>query len=97
MTAAQPINPPDLPAAVCPECGAAFWKTRADRKFCGDRCKRDHHRRREARGTELYDFAMAWRGKRLAGGFTELCRLLDGWLAEDRERKRRVKAASKGK
>lgn len=97
MTARMPATPPDLPAATCPECGEPFWKTRADKIFCGDRCKRDWHRRREARGAELYDAAYAWRSKRRPGGFTEFCRIVDAWIAEDRERNRRMKAARRGR
>ena len=56
---------------------------------------RDWRRRRETRGAELYDAAYAWRSKRAKGGFTEFCRIVDAWIADDRERTRRMKRARK--
>lgn len=96
MTARLASAPPDLPRAVCPECGEGFWKTRSDKIFCCDRCKRAWNRRREQRGAELYDAAYKWRSERQPGGFTEFCRIVDGWISEDRERTRRMKKARKG-
>lgn len=31
---------------------------------------------------------MEWRGKRLKGGFTRLCQIIDEWLRDERERRR---------
>lgn len=99
MTNAIDMN--DLPAgappvAHCRECGEAFWKTRADKEFCNDKCKRKWHRRRERRALELYDDAVQWRRKREKGGFTRFCQLIDRYIADDRERQAELKAKRGG-
>lgn len=78
-----------LPLRYCQECGAPFFPARQDQVFCGSACRREHHHRREARALPLYDFVMAWRAKRGRGGFAEMCQIVDGFRAEDRERKAR--------
>ncbi|MBF0305167.1 MAG: hypothetical protein HQL41_05915 [Alphaproteobacteria bacterium] len=70
----------------CRECGAPFWLMKTDQAFCRNACRQAFHKRRYERGAQLYDFAMEWRGKRLRGGFTRLCRIIDDWLRENRER-----------
>lgn len=70
----------------CRECGAPFYPGRTGQEFCKPGCRTRHHRRRYDRGAQLYDFAMEWRGKRLKGGFTRLCQMIDGWLADERQR-----------
>jgi predicted nucleic acid-binding Zn ribbon protein len=81
-----PKEPRKPPLAHCRECGAPFYLLKADQAFCGVKCRQTFHKRRYERGAQLYDFAMEWRGKRLKGGFTQLCRIIDDWLREDRER-----------
>lgn len=76
-----------LPLRYCQECGHPYYPARQDQTFCAAACRREHHRRREARSAQLYDFAMAWRAKRGRGGFAEMCQIIDGFRAEDRARK----------
>lgn len=86
-TIAPPIKPRGIkpPAeSFCDECGHPFYPAREHQRFCGQRCRRAHHRTREERGARLYDAGMTWRKTRQRGGFTEFCRMIDGWLADDR-------------
>lgn len=68
----------------CSDCGQPFWPRREDQEFCRTACRQAHHGRRKQRGLELYDLAMAFRRERRKGGFTEVCRLLDDWIRQDR-------------
>ena len=76
----------------CQECGQPFYPQRRDQSFCRPVCRQTLHRRRYERGAALYDFAMDWRGKRLRGGFTALCKMLDDWLHDERQRRAQHKA-----
>ncbi len=89
-----PRNQPQL--QHCRECGHPFYAARKDQEFCRPKCRQDWHKRRYERGAALYDFAMEWRGKRLKGGFTRLCQMIDEWLRDERERKACNKAMHKG-
>lgn len=91
----QPRNAP--PLRHCRECGHPFYARRDDQEFCRPTCRQNWHRRRYDRGAALYDFAMEWRGKRLKGGFTKLCQMVDEWLREERERRQAHKALREGK
>jgi predicted nucleic acid-binding Zn ribbon protein len=99
QSAAAPLVPkgiPPRPVDFCKECGNPYYPRREDQEFCGGTCRSKFHKRRQQRGTELYDFAMDWRGKRRKGGFTALCQMLDDWLRDNRVRKdahRRIREA----
>jgi len=89
MTTERILTRGDAPRErrYCKECGNPFWPSRHGQDFCPkSTCRSTFHQRRASRGTQLYDLAMEWRGKRRKGLFTELCRILDDWLYEDRER-----------
>ena len=75
----------------CKECGHPFYPARHDQDYCRPKCRQAWHKRRYERGAQLYDFAMAWRGKRLKGGFTRLCQMLDEWLRDERDRRKACK------
>lgn len=87
------ITPSGTPAPLryCQECGHPFYPSRQDQVFHKPACRHAHHRRREQRGSQLYDDAMDWRRTRRKGGFTDLTRQLDDWIREDREREARNK------
>jgi len=90
-TDAAPIRPkgiPPRPVSFCRECGHPYWPRRDDQEYCSSTCRSKYHKRRYERGAQLYDFAMEWRGKRLKGGFTRLCQIIDEWLRDERERRR---------
>jgi len=89
-TTEKPIIARGAPLGVrfCRECGLPFHPTRVDQDFCATKCRQTLHHRRSMRGVALYDFAMEWRGKRLKGGFTELCRIIDEWLRDERDRRK---------
>ncbi len=79
---------------TCPECGVKF-KGPFDAQFCSVKHKQAYHNRNAKRGVVAMPLMMGWRGGRAGGGskskpeatwaFSELCRLLDIWNAEDRE------------
>lgn len=74
---------------VCPECNQPFETQNRKRSFCSDAHKLAFHNRCGARGKVLIPLAMAWRTKRGSGdtakkALAELCRVLDGFAAEDR-------------
>lgn len=77
-----------MPLRYCKECGRPFYPTRRDQDYCTSKCRQTLHKRRYERGAKLYDFAMEWRGKRVRGGFTELCRIIDDWLRDERDRRK---------
>jgi len=86
----DPIKPKGIPprgVCFCRECGHPYYAKREDQEYCSTKCRQNFHRRRYDRGAELYDFAMNWRGKRLKGGFTILCQILDEWLRQEKTRK----------
>lgn len=70
----------------CTECGHPFHPARHDQHFCRPACRKDHHHRRAARGVLALDACLAWRKTRRKGGMTDVCQLVDSWLAEDRAR-----------
>jgi hypothetical protein len=48
----------------CRECGASLAGRHHRTKFCDSGCKEAFNSRRWSRGTEIYDFVMAWRYER---------------------------------
>ena len=84
----------DLPLRVCDECGRTFRAWRADMRFCPGRraCRRRWWNRNEQRATAAYQLLIAWRSSRGAakGALTEIARMVDGWIAEDRAAGRRT-------
>jgi hypothetical protein len=69
----------------CRECGHPFHPARHEQVFCpGSKCRMAFNARRAKRAIALYDFAMNWRSKRLKGGFTQFCQMIDEWLRADR-------------
>lgn len=74
----------------CCECSATFETNRSDREFCSSNCKAAWNNRRMTRGARLYDLAMDFRGRRKKGGFTEVCRMIDSFLEEDRDANRKT-------
>jgi len=87
----KPKGTPPRTIGYCRECGHPFHPGRHDQEYCGNTCRKTFHKRRYERGAQLYDFAMEWRGKRLKGGFTQLCQIIDDWLREERERRNQHK------
>ena len=83
---------PPRPVDFCSECGHPYYPRLEAQEFCGTPCRNKFHKRRQKRGTELYDFAMRWRGKRLKGGFTALCQMVDDWLRDDKARRQEHRA-----
>jgi hypothetical protein len=73
----------DRGAVVVQKC--AVCGRRCKRTFCSAEHATAYHNLRAVRGRALYDQAMRWRRYRSPGGFSAICRLLDAWLAEDRE------------
>lgn len=78
---------------TCAECNQPFQALNRKRLFCCPEHKLAFHNRCATRGKVLIPLAMAWRTKREGGGtakkaFAEMCRVLDGYAAEDREAKR---------
>lgn len=90
---------PDKPVAPssrnrCPECNQVFKKVHPRQLFCCSEHKRAFHNRATVRGATLVPMAMACRmtrdGSRGAKGTGKAARrehrrLLDKWIAEDRE------------
>ena len=80
---------------VCQECAVLFNKTRKDKIFCSNLCRKNWHCRAAARGAQIYAAAMDWRLSRGKRKFGDVTALLDTWIPEDRERKRRYEDAKK--
>lgn len=72
----------------CPECGTAFQPRQKTQRFCMSIHKQSWNNRRIERGLVLYKLAVLWRRTRVKGSLAELTRTVDGFLREDRERKR---------
>jgi hypothetical protein len=86
------VTPPPPQLRYCKECGEGFYPRRDDQDFHNRTCRQKWHARRQKRGMELIDFALEWRGKRLKGGFTKFCQMVDEWLREDRAHAKANKA-----
>jgi hypothetical protein len=86
--AIKPKGTPPRGVCFCRECGHPFYPRREDQEYCAYTCRTRYHKRRYERGAQLYDFAMEWRGKRLKGGFTQLCQIVDEWLRDQRDRRK---------
>lgn len=99
MTAQAKRKPAPPPAGrrptvrVCAECHASYWDFDGRKRFCQAKCRQAWHHRDQARGKDLLEAGMALRRKREKGAFSELTRLLDGWIAEDRKKERRNRDA----
>jgi hypothetical protein len=68
----------------CHECSASFLTYRRDALHCSRKCKTDGANREAARGKQLYRLAYGWRSKS-GGSFSDLSRLVDLFMREDRE------------
>jgi hypothetical protein len=92
-------RPPATFKRTCPECGEKFAAGRIDRLFCSDEHKASFHNRSSKIGRSLTPLAMAWRAGRNAKGqtplaralrasaaraFSDMCRVLDVAVTEDR-------------
>lgn len=78
---------------VCPECASVYHKTRRDRVFCSNECRKAHHARNAAYGAQLFALCMDWRlsrGKKKLGDVTAL---IDSWLPAYRDRDRKYQEA----
>ncbi len=91
---------------TCPECSARFETHVHDRLFCTDAHKSAFHNRSSKIGRSLTPLAMAWRAGRNAKGqtaqaralrasaaraFSDMCRVLDVAVTDDRENGRTPK------
>lgn len=79
-----------MPTKSCLECGRPFERSRLDREFCAAPCRIAWNNRRLLRGSLVYDLAMHWRRTRARSALTDLCFVLDGFLADDKTSPRRA-------
>lgn len=74
---------------TCNNCAIRFYPRRVDQRFCTGSCHRRYNTRQAGRGRVLVEHAMLWRlSPRDKSGryLTEMSRLIDKWLEEDRKR-----------
>lgn len=72
---------------ACLECATKFKPVRIEQRYCGLRCRKAFHRRREQRGAEMYDLVMAWRHDRKNTGpdaLAYLCGMATTFKEEDK-------------
>lgn len=69
----------------CLECGKQFSPRQSTALFCGDRCRKDFHHRRRARGAEMFDILMhgLHGGGKLDDALGQCKRLADAYRAAD--------------
>lgn len=72
----------------CEWCGAVFKRYNMTNLFCSDNCRKYDYAKRARRGAELVHYAMEWRKHRTKGALTDMVRLLDYWISEDRKKGR---------
>lgn len=75
---------------VCLECNAPFWPRRADATYCCNECKTKGYNLEVSRARSVYRILYHWRNGSLSGAFTEISRMVDGWIREDREAGRKA-------
>jgi len=78
-----------LPQETCNNCAVLFYPIRVDQRFCKPKCHRQYNTRQSARGRVLVEHAMLWRltpRDRSGCYLTEMSRLIDKWLEQDRKR-----------
>lgn len=91
----EPCTRVDGGQPVCADCGAAGIRVaQAGSSFCSDTCRHRFHNRRKKHGSVICDAAKRWRRDRTPGALSELTRIVDNCLHEDREagRRRTIKA-----
>lgn len=71
---------------TCDNCMALYYPKAVDQRFCQARCLRRYNARQSGRGRILVEHAMLWRLSRKGFYLTEISRLIDKWLEEDRKR-----------
>lgn len=69
---------------ICLNCGGSKTGRRSLARFCSDPCRSEWHNRDKKRGDMIIGQAILWRRYRRKGDFTLLCRMLDGFIAEDK-------------
>lgn len=71
---------------ACNNCAVLFYPIRVDQRFCRPLCHRRYNTRQSARGRVLVEHAMLWRLSRKGLYLTEMSRLIDKWLEQDKKR-----------
>lgn len=93
----------ERPHRICPQCGSDYVAHHGRQNFCTTICKTTFHDTNAKRGKVAMAFVQTWRtGKRGATedtsfAFTQLCKMLDTWNAQDRERGRKPELVVRGK
>ena len=75
------------PLHHCTDCGAPYWAIQPDQRFCSPVCRRHWHGRAQVRGAQVYHMLYLWRrhrGKADGPSLSEITRVVDRWLAEDK-------------
>ncbi len=77
---------------TCPECGADFDTNHAGKVFCTEACRIAYANLSLSRGKSITPLAITWRRHRNSEigkqALAELCRILSGYIAEDRDEDR---------
>lgn len=78
---------------ICPECGCTFTTSHPTKRFCTPAHKQAFANREAAQGKVIASLVKAWRSGRGSNGVAkdalgELCRIVDGFNAEDKAAKR---------
>jgi hypothetical protein len=76
----------ELPVCECEHCHGRFRQARKDQRFCSVKCQRAWHHKMNTRGAKVYPLLYEWRRTRgKSANMTEICRILDAHIREDRE------------
>jgi hypothetical protein len=72
----------------CDNCGTRFLAERINARFCKKQCRKNWQTRAAIRGAIAYPLLLEWRRRRSGGHLSDICQLVDVWLADEKQRSR---------